>query len=175
MKLLVLLISFFIAFSATAQGPDAITWKPDRKLTWNDYKGDARPESGAAASTATLIAIGYSIGPTDFTYKISSTFSPAKSWVLHRTDHILAHEQGHFDIAEIYARKLHQRMKEYKFDRRNYERDLKKIYDDIQQEKEEMQNDYDRETDHSINKEKQAAWLKTIDRLLMETIGFSDY
>ena len=44
-------------------------------------------------------------------------------------------------------------MSEYKFNKDNFKRDLKKIYESITAEKEEMQNDYDEETNHSINKE----------------------
>ena len=38
-----------------------------------------------------------------------------------------------------------------------------------------MQNDYDKETRHSINKEKQAQWLKKIERLLVEYEDYADY
>ncbi len=168
-----LLLAAMSCFSQ--QAGDAINWKKGQKLTWADYKGSPKPESGAAASTATLITIGYNIGPAGFTYKISSTFSPSKSWVLHKTDHILGHEQGHFDIAEIYARKLHQRMKDYKFDKENYSTQLRKIYDDTVREKESMQEAYDRETNHSIDKDKQAEWLSRIAKLLKETEPWSDY
>ena len=38
-----------------------------------------------------------------------------------------------------------------------------------------MQNDYDKETNHSINKDKQADWLKKIDQMLIEYKAFADY
>ena len=43
----------------------------------------------------------------------------------HKTDYILRHEQGHFDIAEIFARKLNKKMSEYKFNKTTYQKDLK--------------------------------------------------
>lgn len=176
MKIAALLFFTFLFYTAFAQpSGDAIAWKKGSKLIWADYKGTPKPESGAAALTATLITIGYNIGPNSFSYKITSTFQPSRSWVLHRTDHILGHEQGHFDIAEVYARKLHQRMKDYKFDKEKYQAQLRKIYEDVLKEKEEMQNEYDRETNHSIDKEKQEAWLKKIARLLRESEAYSDY
>ena len=94
---------------------------------------------------------------------------------MHKTDYILSHEQGHFDIAEIFARKLYKKMSEYKFNRRTYQKELNKIYQDILDEKEEIQNDYDRETNHSINKEKQAEWLKKLKRLLEEYEDYAGY
>ena len=109
------------------------------------------------------------------TYKIKSLFSRTRSWGLHKTDYILSHEQGHFDIAEIFARKLHKKMSEYRFDKRTCNKKLGEIYDEIVEEKSEMQNDYDKETRHSINKEKQAQWLKKIERLLVEYEDYADY
>ena len=38
-----------------------------------------------------------------------------------------------------------------------------------------MQNEYDRETNHSINKDKQTEWLKKIDQLLREYKAFAGY
>ena len=66
-------------------------------------------------------------------------------------------------------------MSEYRFDKRTYEKDLKKIYQEILDEKKEMQDEYDEETNHSINKEKQGEWLKKIDRMLEELIEYSGY
>jgi hypothetical protein len=160
---------------AQDRNEELVAWSDARKLTWNDYKADPSPESDAAASTTTYLAISYNIGASGFSYKIQSKFSKTRSWGRHRSEYILTHEQAHFDIAEIFARKLHQRMTEYKFNRRTYQKDLNKIYQEVVDEKEKMQNDYDEETNHSINKEKQRAWLKKIADLLDETAAWSDY
>jgi predicted secreted Zn-dependent protease len=66
-------------------------------------------------------------------------------------------------------------MREYSFDRDSYQKDLKKIYQDILDEKREMQEDYDRETNHSINREKQAEWLKKIEKKLEEFRNYAGY
>ncbi len=154
---------------------ELIHWSADRKLTWADYQGAAKPGSDVAASTATYLGIEYSFNSKGFGYKITCSFSKNKSWGLHKTDYILAHEQGHFDIAEIFARKLNREMSAYKFDKDNFKEDLKNIYQRITTEKENMQNDYDRETNHSILKEKQMEWLKKISQLLEEYKSYADY
>ena len=51
----------------------------------------------------------------------------------------------------------------------------KNIYDRLMQAKEEMQNQYDRETNHSINRKKQAEWLVYIDELLEEYADYATY
>lgn len=178
-KLLSYLIAFFIALPFYTAGQEKneelLTWSSSRKLNWTDYKASPDPESNAAASTTTYLSIEYKITTSSFGYKIKSWFSRTKSWGRHKSDYILSHEQGHFDIAEIYARKLHKLMSAYKFDRRSYQSELKKIYQDLLDEKEKMQNSYDGETNHSINKEKQAEWLKKIAKMLEEYKDWADY
>lgn len=174
-----LLAIFFLLLSPFAFGQtsneELIPWSEDRKLTWADYKGPAKTDSDVAASTATYLGIEYSFNNKGFGYKITCSFSKTKSWGLHKTDYILAHEQGHFDIAEIFARKLNKQMSEYRFDKDNFKEDLKNIYLKITEQKENMQNDYDRETNHSILKEKQMEWLKKIAQLLKEYNDFAGY
>lgn len=176
-----ILIYFFagllspLALPAQQPGEELLDWSSSRKLTWADYKAAPNPESDAAASTTSYLGFSYSIKNEGFSYSIESKFSKTRSWGLHKTAYILSHEQGHFDIAEIFARKLHKKMKEYRFNRRTFQKDLKEIYQEILDEKEEMQNDYDQETNHSINKEKQAAWLLKIGKLLEEYKPYADY
>ena len=169
---------FFPVFSngqTAGRNEDMLNWSASKKLTWSDYKASPNPYSDAAASTTTYLTISYNISSTDFSYKIESRFSKTRSWGLHKTPYILSHEQGHFDIAEIFARKLHKKMTEYRFDKKGYEKDLKKIYQDILDEKREMQDDYDKETNHSINKEKQEEWLNKIAKLLEAYADYADY
>src|SRR5258705_3722705 len=173
---------FLVIFLAVAnlsfgqsKNEELLDWSASRKLTWNDYKASPDPNSDAAASTTSYLAIEYNITSSSFGYKIQSMFSKTRSWGLHKTAYILSHEQGHFDIAEIFARKLNKEMSEYKFNKRTYQQDLNKIYNEILDEKEKMQNDYDKETNHSIKKEKQEEWLKKITKMLEENKDFAEY
>ncbi|MEO7984869.1 MAG: DUF922 domain-containing protein [Bacteroidota bacterium] len=164
-----------VAVLAQNNNEELLEWNASRKLTWADYKAAPNPSSDAAASTTTYLAIKYDINSAGFSYKIDSRFSKTKSWGLHKTAYILSHEQGHFDIAEIFARKLNQRMSEYKFNKKTYQKDLKRIYDEVTREKEEIQEQYDRETNHSIRKEEQGDWLKKITVMLDESVEWADY
>jgi Bacterial protein of unknown function (DUF922) len=172
-----LLFFFIIPIVAFPQSKDEelLDWSASRKLTWNDYKASPDPNSDAAASTTSYLAIEYNITSSNFGYKINSWFSKTRSWGLHKTAYILSHEQGHFDIAEIFARKLNREMSKYKFNKRTYQQDLNKIYNGVLDEKEKMQNDYDKETNHSIKKEEQTEWLKKIAKMLEEYADYADY
>jgi predicted secreted Zn-dependent protease len=154
---------------------DLIQWTASRKLTWADYKARPDKNSDAAASTTTTIAVSYNMKEGSFSYAITCKFSRDLSWGLHKTDYILSHEQGHFDIAEIIARKLNKALGEYQFNKKTYQKDLSKIYNTLMKEKEDMQNTYDRETNHSIKKKEQAAWLEKIATLLDELDEFATY
>ncbi|MEP6700667.1 MAG: DUF922 domain-containing protein [Bacteroidota bacterium] len=162
-------------FFAQTKGEELLPWSASRQLTWADYKAAPNTESDAAASTTTYLSIDYNIGSKNFSYKIRSLFSKTRSWGLHQTDYILRHEQGHFDIAEVFARKLFKKMNEYKFNRKTYKKDLKKIYDEVTTEKEETQNLYDEETNHSIKRRKQGEWLKKISAMLEEYKDYANY
>ncbi len=167
----------FVPFATRAQDKDdqLIEWSPARKLTWDDYKGKPNPASEAAASTTTHLGIEYNMRNNGFSYAITSKFSQTRSWGRHKNEYILAHEQGHFDIAEIFARKLHKELQGYQFNKNSYKTDLAKIYDTILDEKESMQNSYDEQTNHSINKEKQAEWIKKIANMLEGLNKYADY
>jgi hypothetical protein len=166
-----------LPFHALSQdrNEELVSWKPQQKLTWADYKAEPDPRSDAAATTTTYLGIEYNINHQGFTYKISCRFSKNRSWGIHKTEYILSHEQGHFDIAEIFARKLHKELNDYAFNKRTYQQDLKKIYERVMNEKEATQNLYDAETNHSINRKKQAEWLLKIDAMLIEYSDFADY
>jgi hypothetical protein len=172
--ILVFLISPIFSFSQS-KSEELLDWSATRKLTWNDYK--AKPDRGNddAASTTTYLGIEYNITSSSFGYKIQSRFSKTRSWGRYKDDYVLSHEQGHFDIAEIFARKLNKQMSEYVFHKKTYQQDLNTIYNDILNEKDKMQNNYDKETNHSINKEQQAEWLKKISGLLNEYEAWKDY
>ena len=172
--ILLLLASPLLNF-AQSKNEELIDWSATNRLTWSDYKGRPDPNSDAAATTTSYLGIEYNFKNYTVTYKIVCRFSRNKSWGMYKTDHILGHEQGHFDITEIFARKLNKETGEYKFSKSSYQRDLQKIYNDIVEEKEKLQNQYDKETDFSRNKEKQVEWLKKIEKMLEELKDYSGY
>ncbi len=172
---LLLVLLSVSTLQAQDAGEDILTWNKDRKLTWSDYKASPNPKSDAAATTSTSLSIDYHFKEGQFSYTIKSWFSRTRSWGRNKTAYILAHEQGHFDIAEVYARKLHQRMSTYTFNKQHYQKELNRIYKEVADEKAAVQAQYDYETRHSIDEVKQAEWLKKISRMLEELKEYADY
>ena len=154
---------------------DYLKWQEDRKLTWDDFKAEPIKLGNTAAMTTTHLGFGYNISNGVITYKIDCRFEKKKSWGLVKNDWILKHEQGHFDIAEIFARKLYQATYEYSFNKNTFQKDLDAIYKKVVAEKEVFQQQYDDETDYSRHKSNQEQWLKKIAKELDESKDWAGY
>ncbi|MCC1485404.1 DUF922 domain-containing protein [Winogradskyella immobilis] len=164
------LIIGIIAFLCIGNSPedDTISWNENRKLTWADFKDRPNLNSGAVALTASGITFGFSIQksggkPVSFNTTVESLFYPDKSWyITERADsYILGHEQLHFDITELHARKFRQQINELKVSS-NIRAKLNRLHTSINKASAAMQNKYDRESNHSIIKEAQLRWQKYI-------------
>jgi hypothetical protein len=108
------LILFFITLNTCvfSQETDAIYYHPDRKLRWEDFCGVSDfSDSNKAAQISTTIQlksgkVNFWTGKAEFTG--SAIMYKSKFWVKNgfRNDYVLSHEQIHFDIAYIAAKKL---------------------------------------------------------------------
>lgn len=81
-------------------------------------------------------------------------FLKSKSWIKGADEKVLKHEQGHFDIAEIYARKFEQAMKQYQdiIDVSFWDK-FYKTYNEINQEHLQEQDKYDEMAHTSVGQE----------------------
>lgn len=161
--------------TVSADNESMIPWTSERKLLWDDFLCEPKKEGDAVASTSTSLGLSYQVRDNQLAFHITCIFSKDKSWGALQTDYILAHEQAHFDITEIHARKLYQALYEYEFNPATFKTDIAAIYNRVVKGKEDMQGTYDGETDHSRNKKRQTEWLQTIDAQLSETDIFSNY
>lgn len=154
---------------------DIIPWNYERRLAWDDFLCAPQNQGDAVASTSTSLGIAYQLKNNKLTYNITCHFSRHKSWGSLKTDYILAHEQGHFDITELHARKLYEALYNYEYNPSSFKKDIADIYNRIVKEKEDMQEAYDGETDHSRKRRLQYEWLDKIDTMLEEAELFAVY
>lgn len=154
---------------------DMIPWINEKRLSWEDFLCEPKRGSDAVASTSTSLGIAYQLNSGKLSYHITCYFNKEKSWGLLKTDYILAHEQGHFDITEIFARKLYEALQNYEFNKRTFKKDIGAIYQSIVKQKEDFQKAYDGETDHSRKTSLQYDWLEKIEGLLQETEVYANY
>lgn len=154
---------------------EVIPWTNEQRLDWNDFLSEPVRGTDAVASTSTSLGISYQLSDGQLVYHITCSFNKEKSWTLLKTGYILSHEQGHFDITEIFARKLNEALQQYQFNRRTFKKDINRIYQSVVQQKENFQKKYDEATDHSRKRKEQYDWCDTIDHLLAETQPYSNY
>ncbi len=164
-----------VFFADKEENEEFIPWVPHRRLTWDDFLCEPRRNTDAVASTSTSLGIAYQIKNNQLTYQITCNFSKKRSWGLVKTPYILAHEQAHFDITEIFARKLHQALQDYQVNRKTFKEDINTIYERVVKAKEAFQKLYDSQTDHSRKSAKQQEWLERIDEILDETSPYAAY
>jgi lipopolysaccharide export LptBFGC system permease protein LptF len=168
-------ITLLLACVTVIQTNNLIPWSASRRLTWSDFTGNPDPHSTNAALTSSNINIEFGYDEKGFQYTIKCSFDKNRSWVRIKNSEVLAHEQGHFDIAEIYARKLNKLMKAYRFNAKTVGTDINQLYENAMKQHRQTQLQYDQETDYSRNKPKQEEWLKKIAGDLKILDEFSNY
>lgn len=168
--LLVLATMLFWGTSSTTT--DVIYWTPDYKLTWEDFEGDPNymhNYKDVSAMTVSGIVDYRGCEEGKIIYKIKSYFEKKYSWVklAGRNDHTLEHEQIHFDITELYARKLRKELAERSF-QCGQEVEFEKFVNDFLQGWQKMQEDYDVETGYSNRHDEQHEWIDKVREELKE-------
>ena len=101
-----------LAAQTPAPTAEPIRWSATRKLAWTDFRGKATSQLLGAQSA---LGFAMSFGCRDGVLQASivAEFLPDQSWVADRillsglaSPIGLRHEQLHFDLKEVYARKL---------------------------------------------------------------------
>ncbi|MCW5517271.1 DUF922 domain-containing protein [Muriicola sp. Z0-33] len=166
---------FFLVINSWCQEYETIPWDSEQRLSWSDFKAEPSHQGRAAAITASGISYRYSTmesnGEFELDFTVHTYFYPNKSWYHAEVcdEVILSHEQLHFDITELFARKMRRLLTETKFTK-NVKAEVRAIYRRINNELAEFQNVYDDETNFSRDREKQSMWNKKIEDALKDNI-----
>jgi hypothetical protein len=173
--LLTLILTTSLSFTFQKED-NKIYYDKNRPLVWADFKGKPDNTTKLLALTASNMEYGFSSKDNDATITMNRFFDKTKSWVKEtgKTDYLLKHEQGHFDMNEIYFRKFVKLLKEHKFYAKTLTDDFKKMYSTISSELYKQQDLYDKETNHSIIEAKQKEWNEKIARELKELEQYQD-
>jgi hypothetical protein len=167
MKIISLLLLSFLSFSTLENDPEKMPWSETRRLTWADFQGTPNRSDDFVASTNSGISFSYSISNRDgnygFRYTVLSNFYPKDSWYKPESasEYILKHEQTHFDISELYARKLRKKLESLEIGS-NIKDVVDQLYVEIEQQRRAMQAEYDRDSDHSKNRDGEFRWREFV-------------
>jgi hypothetical protein len=159
--------------------PEIIQWKDSTKLKWSDFKGvPDNTRIGRAASTSCYIEYNFIEKEDVAEIEVYTIFDPNGSWKRFHIDeshiNLLKHEQTHFDIFEIYARKFRKTISNTKLYSSGIKKDLSIILDRISTECEARQDLYDQQTEHSVNRQKQLEWEKMVNEELAALQHYSE-
>lgn len=157
-------------------GTAKLFWTDGKKLTWNDFKGPVDSTAKEDAETTWHIDARYAGKGDTARMVVKCWFAPDESWVKknHLNADLLAHEQAHFDLAEVYARKLRKELASKTYTRTDLKTSFKSAHQQLIGECKKRQEQYDTETNHSIIKAKQTEWQKLIAKELGDLKSYAD-
>ena len=159
------------AFMENKKAPtqsDTIYYDFNRNLTWNDFKGkpDENYFGGAVTASGFAFDSQMNFDSTNIYLNIGvyTFFTKNDSWKKPQinSDYHLLHEQHHFDITRIGSEKFVAELGKAHFTKENYNALLTSIFDKAYKEDESMQLQYDKETNHSLDVDKQIEWNNKI-------------
>jgi hypothetical protein len=167
-KILPLFLAFLLCTSFF-QDTESIFlfWKADTKLKWTDFHGHIKPEDEDAAS-ASYIGFYHKIRkyPQPDTVMLDSRafFNKNRSWVKVPAVNpsLLAHEQLHFDLAELCARNFRKAVLEQQFTSASLSRKIDSTYKYYSAKGDSLHNRYDIETNHGLYNIPQSKWVEQI-------------
>lgn len=160
-----------------------------RQVTWDDFRSKRRLPPPAVAGIATTVVVeildveekrledgrieahAADVWVYSMINKLESAYARGG-----RSDWVLAHEQGHFDLAEIHARRLRREISELTATgsspvaaRQELELRIVAAHQQVLASLAQMHERYDAETIHGSKKKAQKKWWKSIAGWLEET------
>lgn len=159
----------------TKPSSDTIFYDTAHQLTWKDFRGTPVQHDIAGAVTSSGYAFDADVkveGKVIYmNIGVYAFFSKRNSWKKTNiiTDYHLLHEQNHFNITQISAEKFIDAVAKAKFTRDNYQSLINKLFDETYDECNRLQEQYDRETRHSLNREVQLKWNDQIAAMLKQS------
>lgn len=168
-----------------SQQPVVIEYSLIDNFSWDLFQGKINKrhlnEMGHNTGAVTVSSLSYTTlqtNPSQSTVNITARFHPEESWTrypqLKDEKEALKHEEGHLDITEIYARRIREMVSKMRFKSKTFKDQLRELFQEMAQKHSDEQIKYDRETDHSMNKEVQARWNTWIEKELKDLLAYTD-
>lgn len=148
-------------------------WTAAWRLAWRDFQGAPPSGGNEGARTAYGLYYAWSCRGDAFAFHVTAALHPRRSWVktvvlrdARESARVLQHEQTHFDLTEVFARRLRQHFATLRSPCARDDAELRAAARRIIDEEKAMQRRYDTETTHGLRDDQQAAWNADVARLL---------
>lgn len=171
-----------LAFRAPFQSPataSELAWSSSRPLTWEDFRGKPPTDGEEQARTVYLLSFESRCRGVEFTFNVTALMLPTQSWVkpfVQATQaggvRVLRHEQTHFDLTEIYARRMRRFFKDLYDPCGQPDERLREAVDRYVKEESDAQGRYDSETQYGRNDQAQARWDHDVSEMLSSLAAF---
>jgi DNA-dependent RNA polymerase auxiliary subunit epsilon len=164
------LLAFLIIFSGSA------TAQSYRILSPDDFRGVPQRDGLSVAATACYIDLKYDVHARNNIYQlkfhVELIVDEERSWIDHERVNtpgmlaeILKHEQGHYNINYIEQQELLRELESRQYTD-NYKEEVSAIFDRIHAKYDQLNKDYDDDTENSRNRKQQASWDRYFQRRL---------
>lgn len=151
----------------------AFPWSAARRLVWRDFRGQPPRSGDEVAKTAYALFYAWKCRGEAFDFRVVAAFRPRQSWVkaalmndTAQSRGTLGHEQTHFDLTELHARKMRQYFNGLPDACRKTDRELTALARQLLEEEKAEQQRYDAETEHGLRAAAQATWSREVARRL---------
>jgi hypothetical protein len=153
-----------------------IIWDENYSLIWDDFQAKPKKSNQASAMSDITFSVSIKSEGNKLTVWIQPSFNPKGSWVKEddKVPFLLHHEQVHFDIYEVNARKFRRELMTKKITNANAQDVINRLVEKYTQLNVKVQERYDEETDHSLKTEKQEKWNALIEAELLELEAFKE-
>ncbi|MDX5438341.1 MAG: hypothetical protein LPK03_14145, partial [Pontibacter sp.] len=152
----------------SASAADTVFYNPKRPLTWSDFTG--KPTKPSKYAAAVFPSFSYE-GRTEVADGILHLYLNMKVYMLQSSSWVkegskntygLTHEQRHFDIARLVAERFKQKIKPEILSVADYNSIIQYHFIESFREMNQLQEQYDAETHHGLNRAAQEQWNKKI-------------
>lgn len=146
------------------EGPELVEWEEGKPLTWEDYRLRVfRSNKGQLAITSVKHSVRGYLNDDIPDFEVKVLFVKDDSWTTDRTDaELLAHEQLHFDIGELFRRRIVKRInglrKQGEKQKAIYRYVIRKELSEFRI----FSKSYDKATRHGSLKEEQEKWQRDV-------------
>ncbi|RYE30528.1 MAG: hypothetical protein EOP42_12065 [Sphingobacteriaceae bacterium] len=161
----------FKDYQEKAEG-DTIYYTQNRPLVWSDFQEKPR---GSKYAAVVFPSFGFEEkkeikkGMINIQLEMKVYMPKSACWVKngYQNDYTLNHEQRHFDLVKIVAKHFEQKIREARLPVANYDGILNVQFYESFREMNQLQEQYDEETQHGLSTTQQERWNQRIDRELV--------
>jgi hypothetical protein len=153
---------------------EGLVWQAERKLSWEDFQSEADLQQPLHAMTATNIEVQAECYNNQMQFEVKCVFKTQESWSKNKqSERLLAHEQLHFDLTEVHARRLRHKLAQTPGLCGSNKARFGKIVESYFAGWKTEQHQYDEQSNHGLNPEQQLIWESKIARELEELHTFA--